>query len=329
MNFGLHLSFRNPPAWYKPFPRLYGEYLEWIAYAEELGFNSVWISEHHFTEDGYSPSFFPLATAIAMRTKRMRIGSYVLLLPLHHAVQAAEDAAVLDNLSNGRLILGLGLGYAQHDYAGYGVDLKDRGSLGDEGVQVIRGAWTQEGFSFSGRHYHVQNIRLSPKPVQKPHPPIYMAGMTAVALKRAARLGADGLAGVTRDPQAFQVFVDALKAQGKDARQVPAATLMFMYTGEDGEQAWRDIRPHAEWEYQQYRSWGAMANRGQELPRDYYIVGDPTYCIQRIEERLAVNPLARIETMAVHLRFAGVDHKKVMRATEVFAKHVIPHFKNR
>src|SRR5258708_3733674 len=101
MQYGLFLRFRNPETWRRPFAELYASGLDLAERAEDLGFDSVWLSEHHFLEDGYSPGLMPIAGAIAARTRRVRIGTFVLLLPFHHPIRLAEDAAIVDILSNG------------------------------------------------------------------------------------------------------------------------------------------------------------------------------------------------------------------------------------
>ena len=126
MDFGLHMPFRNPPIWHRPYADLYAEHLTHIERAEELGYDTVWLTEHHFSEDGYSPSLIPIASAIAARTQRIRIGTAVLLTSFHHALRLAEDAALVDILSNGRFDLGLGAGYGQVEFDGYGVRMSDR-----------------------------------------------------------------------------------------------------------------------------------------------------------------------------------------------------------
>src|SRR5216683_7121366 len=174
LNIGLLFPFRNPPAWRRPWPQYYAEQLAQIRRAEELGFDEAWLTEHHFAEDGYSPALFPIAAAIAAITTRIRIGTNLVLLPLHNAVRVAEDAATIDVISNGRFDLGLGQGYSFSEFAGYGVDRKARASRLEEGIEVIRGAWTKENFSYSGRHYNVKNIAIMPPAVQKPHPPLWI-----------------------------------------------------------------------------------------------------------------------------------------------------------
>src|SRR5229473_3203680 len=155
MNVGLLFPFRNPPRWGKPFPQFYAEQLRQVRLAEELGYDTIWLTEHHFAEDGYSPSLLPIAGAIAGMTSRVRIGTFLLLLPLHNAVRVAEDAATVDVISRGRFDLGIGKGYARHEFLGYGIPSKERASRFEEGIDVMRGIWTQDPFSFHGKHYNL------------------------------------------------------------------------------------------------------------------------------------------------------------------------------
>ena len=158
-------------------------------FAEELGYDEIWLTEHHFAEDGYSPAILPIASAIGAITKRIRIGTYLVLLPLHNAVRVAEDAATIDIISGGRFDLGVGQGYAPGEFAAYGVNRKARASRLEEGIEVIRGAWTTDDFSYEGRHYKVKNIRLMPRPVQSPHPPLWIGAGAPKAIERAGRMG--------------------------------------------------------------------------------------------------------------------------------------------
>ncbi len=132
----------------------------------------MWLSEHHFLEDGYLPSLLPIAAAAAARTKRLLIGTSVLLLPFHNALRVAEDAAVVDIISGGRFMLGVGLGYRLEEFRTFGVPVKERVARLEEGLEVIRRAWTQERVTFHGRYYHLDGVTVTPKPVQQPHPPI-------------------------------------------------------------------------------------------------------------------------------------------------------------
>ncbi len=144
--------------------------------ADELGWDNVWFAEHHFDEfGGIVPSPALLATAVAARTQRVRIGAAVAVLPLHHAVRVAEEYAMLDVLSGGRAELGIGRGFSRHEFRSLGILMDSRERRFEEGVSVLIDAWTHDQFSFEGDFYHLTGVELFPKPVQRPHPPIWMA----------------------------------------------------------------------------------------------------------------------------------------------------------
>ena len=153
MQFGLMYDFRNPPPWQIPFGQLYAETLDQIRAVEALGYDSVWVTEHHFTDDGYLPSVLTAAAAIAAVTQRVKIGTSVLLLPLFHPLHVAEDGAVVDIISNGRFIFGPGLGYKLDEFYAFGVNPRHRPCLMDESLEIITRAWTEQRFSYTGRHF--------------------------------------------------------------------------------------------------------------------------------------------------------------------------------
>ena len=126
LKFGLWYSFRNPGEWQTDYPALYRQHLDQISWAETIGYDDVWLTEHHFCDDGHAPSILPLAAAVAATTKRIRIGTGVLLLPLYNAVRVAEDCATIDILSNGRFELGVGVGYRPQEFEGLGVSTRER-----------------------------------------------------------------------------------------------------------------------------------------------------------------------------------------------------------
>jgi len=185
LDLGLMFSFRNPASWRRPLPDVYRDELDLIVHAEALGFDTIWLTEHHFADDGYSPSIIPLAAAIAARTERVRIGFNLLLLPLHNAIRVAEDIATLDVLSNGRIDVGVGQGYARHEFAGYGIDRSERLRRFIEGLDVLHGLWTEDTFSYAGEHYAIDGARLHPKPVQQPTPPLWIGATSTPGVRRA------------------------------------------------------------------------------------------------------------------------------------------------
>jgi alkanesulfonate monooxygenase SsuD/methylene tetrahydromethanopterin reductase-like flavin-dependent oxidoreductase (luciferase family) len=176
MKFGIIHDFRNPRQWRRPYPELYREILDQIVRAEELGYDNVWLAEHHFADDGYNPSPLTTAAAIAARTSRIRIGTYVLLMPFRSPVRVAEDATCIDIISNGRFDLGAGQGYAANEFAAHCMNRAERSARLAEGVDLVRRLWTEEQVTFNGRFTQVRDMTLSPRPVQQPHIPISHGG---------------------------------------------------------------------------------------------------------------------------------------------------------
>lgn len=161
---------------------------ELAQHAERAGFDGWFCTEHH-QQEGINPAPLTTLAALAGRTERLRLGTAVLLPPLYHPTRLAADAAVLDVLSGGRLILGAGLGYQGGDFDAFGIPLAHRVSLFEEAIAILKLAWTKERFSFAGRRYRLDDVAVVPKPVQAPRPPIWLAGWTPPGVRRAARLG--------------------------------------------------------------------------------------------------------------------------------------------
>jgi alkanesulfonate monooxygenase SsuD/methylene tetrahydromethanopterin reductase-like flavin-dependent oxidoreductase (luciferase family) len=169
---------------------LYRRTLDQIRSVERLGYDSVWMSEHHFTEDGYMPSVIAMSAAIAAVTEKLAISQNVLLLPFQHPLRLAEDLAVLDNLSGGRMMLGVGMGYVRGEFEALGIPRKNRVSLTEEGLEILRLAWTEDEFCYRGKRYRFEGVRVRPRPVQDGGPPIFVAAMSEAGARRAARFGA-------------------------------------------------------------------------------------------------------------------------------------------
>jgi alkanesulfonate monooxygenase SsuD/methylene tetrahydromethanopterin reductase-like flavin-dependent oxidoreductase (luciferase family) len=153
--------------------------LELIEYADELGYDTCWVREHHFTHYGFLPNTMSLLAHAAARTKRIRLGTAVVTLPLHHPIRAAEDAALIDVLSGGRLDLGVGRGYQSIEFDAFGVPLEESRARTDEAIEIITRLWTSDDpIGFNGQFYQFHDIQLQPKPIQKPHPPIHYASIS-------------------------------------------------------------------------------------------------------------------------------------------------------
>src|SRR5262245_7419209 len=195
----------------------YREALDEVTRAEELGFDSVWMEEHHAVTNHYWPSPLTVLAGFATRTSRMVLGTDIAVAPFHHPVRLAEDVAMLDVMSNGRAILGIAIGYKPDEFALYGVDLEKRGARFEEQLAIITGLWTQERFAFRGTYYMVDG-RLEPKPITRPHPPLWIGGWGERTLRRAATLADNWIPGPTADLarllRSQRTFVEHRRAAG-------------------------------------------------------------------------------------------------------------------
>ena len=231
LKFGILFSLRNPARWRKPWPQLYQETLEQIVIAEELGFDSVWISEHHGAEDGYCPSVLPVAAVAADRTSTITIGTRLMLLPLHHPVRVAEDAAVVDVLSEGRFVLGVAVGYVPREYPAFGVNRRFRPSLTEEGIEIIRRCWREDDFDFEGNATTWRGCGSSPSPSKT----VVRRPGSAVAhhplVERVARLG-DGFHFVG-GRTVYDLYAAAMQRHGRDPRAIPVYDSRDFWLGED------------------------------------------------------------------------------------------------
>ncbi|MDG2278531.1 MAG: LLM class flavin-dependent oxidoreductase [Pseudomonadales bacterium] len=252
VNFGLWYDFRNPRGELS-YEDFYATSLEQIAWAEELGFQSVWLTEHHFVADGYTPSPLVVAAAIAQKTKRMQIGTNLMLLPLADPVRLAEDAATLAILSAGRFDLGVGLGYRQIEFDYFGRALKYRPSLMEEGIEIIRQAWTGEPISIDGRRYQIEGLAVAPVPTTKPR--LLMGGMAEPAIARAARIG-DGF--LSTGGIGHGEYIAALESLGKPRTDGAIFAGHWGVISEDPEKEAARMGEYALYQTNEYIKWGAF-----------------------------------------------------------------------
>ncbi len=251
LGFGYLYDFRNPEQWRRPWAELYGEILDFVAFTEGLGFEGAWVPEHHGAEDGYMPSPMVALAAIAARTKTIKIGSGVALAPLHHPVRFAEDCAVLDALSNGRLEMSLAIGYRRRETDAFGVDFTKRGQRFDEFLQIVRRLWAGETVTFEGQHYTVRNAAITPPP-PRGHIPLYIGGFAEKALERVAKYG-DGYFG---NEEVFDLFREKLRAQGKDPESARIRIQgLFVTVAKDPEQAMDELAPYFHHVNNTYGAW--------------------------------------------------------------------------
>jgi alkanesulfonate monooxygenase SsuD/methylene tetrahydromethanopterin reductase-like flavin-dependent oxidoreductase (luciferase family) len=282
---GVCYDFRNPPDSGIPMPRLYAEALEQIAWADRAGFDQVWFTEHHFVEDGYLPSWIPVAAAAAARTTRVRFSTDVCLLPFNHPIRLAEDLAVLDNLSGGRVEIGLGIGYAPHEFRGFGVPTSRRASLADEGLEVLRRCFTGERFSFSGKRFKFDGVLVTPRYVQPGGPPMWVAAMSAAGARRAARFGCNLLPQGER-AATLDTFREAVAAAGRSPGDYRVGIIRGVLVTDDPERDWPAVRRSERYRMQLYQrffeeSGEGFGSGGARIPQTW-IVGDVATCVEGI-----------------------------------------------
>jgi probable F420-dependent oxidoreductase len=325
---GVWHDFRNPPRWRVPWPQLYRETLQQAVYAEELGYDSIWLSEHHFTDEGYLPCLPAALGALAASTTRVRLGTAVLLAPLHHPLRLAEDLAVVDQLCAGRLDVGLAPGYKPREFATLGVPKSERGTRTDEAIEILKLAWRGEPFSYAGRHFQFEDVVVLPPPVQQPGPPIWVGGSSLASARRAARHGACFMPDSGAGQDTYDAYRGGLATGAASAR---VATNRVLFAADTRERAWELAGGHLLYQFNKYRQWFSDAGdsdaHGSEqtdygvLSSDHYFVGTPDdilSAIQASQERLGY------EELIFWARPPGMAAEHAAASLELIAKHVLP-----
>ena len=333
IRFGMWYDFRNPPAWKRPYDQLYNEIIDQIVWGEENGFDDIWLSEHHFIEDGYSPSLLPIAAAIASRTKKIHIGTSVILMPFHNPVRMAEDAATVDVISGGRFELGVGVGYKVEEFESFAISSKERGARTNEGLEIIRRLWEGETLTFEGKYYTVTKAKLTPEPIQQPRPPIWGGGFTPPALRRAAKYG-DGYIGVGPLKEAYERYVTALEKVGKSTTDIRLAGGYFwLIPSEDPDKTWNEAAEHVRYQVNAYAEWSEKAGMPlfPKLPdtdalreSGLFQVVDVDTCIQMIRDYALETPLTHYYSWTLP---PGLPASWIQRHLELFTSKVIPAFR--
>jgi probable F420-dependent oxidoreductase len=332
LKFGPIVHFRNPHQWYRDPTKLYHEIIDSIVMADDLGYDNVYITEHHVTQDDWAPSPLMLLSAVAMRTKKIRLSTCVGLLPFYHPVRLAEDGAVLDILSGGRYDFGFGLGYRPEEFRAYGMEMKQRSRRADEMLEIIRRLWEGDTVTFKGKYFQCEKTRLTPRPVQRPRPPMYIGGFAPNAVKRAARVG-DGLMGGT--PDSVKVYLDELRALGKDpSKAVVIAGNSWLYVSNDPEKSWDAIAPYVIHAIDCYSNWmktwnspplyPAVANKEELRKTGLLKVVTPEEAIKAVRQTAQ-------ELHVTHYHFlmneAACPPRIMREHMELFATKVMPAFR--
>ncbi|MGE3535879.1 MAG: LLM class flavin-dependent oxidoreductase [Candidatus Tectimicrobiota bacterium] len=349
MKFGLFILPSWPDAETAAQGRIYHEAVEQVQYAEELGFDAVWLAEHHFTRFGIVPSAIPFATYVAANTKKIRIGTGVSVLTFHHPVFMAEETAMLDVLSGGRLDFGVGRGQVVYEYNNFKVEYDSRTQRFQEIVDIILGLWSTPGFTYHGTYYSVDDMTIAPVPIQKPHPPLYLAvsrtpGSVDVAISRdlpvltSANTPDEDVLGIR------SLYFERCATLGKQPLVQDMPFFRLTHVAEDPKRATEVPRESLTWVrdlnslrrtltggseiYMDLEHWRRSRtvqppSYDTELKTTAYF-GTPEQLIQRLRWLQEVH---QVQYFGADMAFGKMAHADVMKSMELFAREVMPAFR--
>ncbi len=336
MRFGIHLGSQHLPG--DSVVERFKEHVEQVRLLRDLGFDSIWSGQHYLAHPLQFLQTVPLLSRLSAEAGDMSVGSDIVILTVQNPVDIAEQIATLDIMTGGHAIFGVGLGYRDAEFDAFGVDRRQRVSRFEEVLTVVRRLWTEESVTFEGRHFHFKDVRESLKPVQKPHPPIWMGATNDNAIRRAARL-ADAWILTTHASfptlrRQIEVYKSALKEFGKPfPKELPRVP--ELYVAEDDETALRECREYLAHKYKAYVAWGQERDVPkeerldvpfEELARDRFLIGGPERIIGEIErghKELGINHwLFRVQ-------WPGMPQKLVLKTMRILGEQVLPYFRKR
>ncbi len=313
----------------------YKDALEEVTRAEQLGFDSVWMEEHHSVANHYWPSPLPVLAGFATRTSRMLLGTDIMVAAFYHPVRLAEDIALLDIISGGRMITGIAIGYKPDEFTLYGVDLEKRGARFEEQLAIMKGLWTEDSIDFKGRYYTVRG-RLEPRPLTKPHPPLWIGGWGDLTLRRAATLGDNWIPGPTADLERLiagkQQFLDNRRIAGRTAPITQWPLTRDVIIAETDRKARELAEEHIMVAYRREYAGGwrhpfidaSIATDLDKLMADRFIIGGPDQCIPQIRKFVEQYGMTHLICRTF---FPGMPHAHIMKELELLSKEVMPAFK--
>jgi alkanesulfonate monooxygenase SsuD/methylene tetrahydromethanopterin reductase-like flavin-dependent oxidoreductase (luciferase family) len=353
MRFGTYYFFQAPPS--LTHPEVVHHEMEQMAWTEELGFDSIWLTEHHFIEYGLSVSPALLAAAAAMRTRRVRIGLAAAILPFHDPIRLAEELAMVDILSGGRLDVGVGRGNRPVEFEGYRVPQIENRERFEEALEIMVRAWTKERFSFEGRHFTIPEVRVIPKPVQQPHPPLYVVCVSPDTIEATALRGLPMLNSILRGPidplvQQRDTYVKACRKAGRSEAEITGLLARWgvsrhIYVAATDAQAQAEARDAEMWYQEALRrflipddidrvhpllqpGFRAAAERlahitWEQLVAETLAVGSPDTVAAKIAQMRDLG----VGEVLCWMNFGGLPQPLVRRSMELFAREVLPHFR--
>jgi alkanesulfonate monooxygenase SsuD/methylene tetrahydromethanopterin reductase-like flavin-dependent oxidoreductase (luciferase family) len=336
MKLGIYLNSQHP-AGDDPARRL-AEMVEQVRVIRALGFDSIWSGEHHATPGFHYFPLLPLLQRLAAEADGLWLGTNVLLLPLHNPVEVAEVGAFLDVVTGGRFMLGVGLGYREEEFAIFGVPVAERVTRLVEGIGIVRRLWTEDRVTHAGRHWHLDDVTIRPRPVQQPRPPILVGSQVAAGIARAARL-ADGWMVVpvpTLDEFAAQA---AAYAAARSAARLPPSRhvcrLLEVACAPDEETAVRRVAPYLLAKYAAYLAWGipgivldahaAPETQLRDLAANRFAVGSPA----QVVDALVAQYRAGVTHATMRVSWPGMPQTDILAGLELLGRTVLPEVRRR
>ncbi|MBV9040102.1 MAG: LLM class flavin-dependent oxidoreductase [Acidimicrobiia bacterium] len=322
VHFTARYDLRRPAFASTPRHEIYAAALDQAAYCDEHGFANIAVSEHHGVDDGYLPSPLVVAAAMAARTKSIRITIAAMLAPLHDPLRLAEDTAVLDNVSGGRVGYVFGLGYRPEEYAMFDRPWKSRGDDIETAVETVLKAWTGEPFTYQGR-----TVQVTPAPMSKPHPMAFYGGVSKAAAKRAARLGLDFFPQVS-DPSLAECYREACRELGREPGTIflPPPGPGTIFCAEDPDAFWDRYGEHLLHEARVYDSWQGQndsvvrdSSKTVDEMRDAgaYVVWTPDELIARVRS-------GAVTGVTTHPMCGGLPPEGAWENLRLLAEVVLP-----
>jgi alkanesulfonate monooxygenase SsuD/methylene tetrahydromethanopterin reductase-like flavin-dependent oxidoreductase (luciferase family) len=332
LTFGYVYDLRNPAQWQRRWEDVYAETLDFAVWSESAGYEGAWVPEHHLAADGYVPTPQVVLGALAARTSRMKLGSGVVLAPLHHPVRFAEECAVLDIIARGRLEMQLAIGYRRLETGMFGVDFTKRGRMFDEFLEIVTRLWAGEEVTFAGQFYQVRGARLSP-PAPRLRIPLHIGGFTDKAIARSIKY-ADGYSGTV---EGAELYLAKLREAGRDAAN-PSLRVVMQYfaVAEDPARALAILAPYYLHVYNSYADWIAedeavgvaeeftfrKVTLDQFIARGMFKVLTPAEAVAMLRELQARIP---VEHVMMTLP-PGIPAEEFRPYADLFAREVIPAF---
>jgi alkanesulfonate monooxygenase SsuD/methylene tetrahydromethanopterin reductase-like flavin-dependent oxidoreductase (luciferase family) len=311
----------------------FDEQLEQVRWARDAGFDAVFASQHYLAHPFQYLHPLPVLARVLAEAGDMRIGTSITLLALPSPVDVAEQLATLDVISGGRLTVGAGLGYRDVEFDAFGVPARQRLRRFLDNLDLVRRLWTQDEVTFDAGNAVLDRVPIALRPVQRPHPPIWMAGHTDAAIRRAARRGLPWIAAAAHVDDTYlqhqvKVYRDACGEFGHHDLELPV--LQELYVAPTDEQALEVVRRSLALKYRAYQQWGqdSILPADQSFDRDFdelrqgrFILGDPQTCLDRIHTLFdTVGPTH----LLLRMQWPGMTQQEVMSSMQLFATEVMP-----